>query len=120
MIGSPVVYFSIAGMLAGVLGMIFARNIIKKILAFGIVETSINLIYVGVSSRSGIIPPIVRDGVSLTAYADPIPQAVIITGIIISFALLCLALVFAVIIQNHYHTMDVNTIETSYEREESC
>jgi multicomponent Na+:H+ antiporter subunit C len=117
MTGSIVIYFSIMGMLAGTIGMILSKNIIKKILSLGIVETSINMMYTGISSRGGIIPPIVSGDFSLS-YADPIPQAVIITGIVISFALLCLSLVLAIIIYNNYHTMDVETIERNFEREE--
>ncbi|PNS36570.1 sodium:proton antiporter [Mesotoga sp. B105.6.4] len=118
MTGLVVIYFSIIGMLVGTIGMILSKNIIKKILSLGIVETSINLMYTGISARGGIIPPIISGDFSRTNYADPIPQAVIITGIVISFALLCLSLVFAVIIYNRYHTMNVETIELGFDREE--
>lgn len=118
MTGTIVIYFSILGMLVGTIGMILSKDLIKKILSFGIVETSINLMYTGISARSGIIPPIVSGDFSNAFYADPIPQAVIITGIVISFALLCLSLVFAIIIYNRYHTMNVEAIEMIFEREE--
>ncbi|CCU85124.1 MULTISPECIES: cation:proton antiporter subunit C [Mesotoga] len=118
MTGILVIYFSIIGMLVGAVGMILSKNIIKKILSLGIVETSVNLMYTGISARGGIIPPIISGDFSNANYADPIPQAVIITGIVISFALLCLSLVFAIIIYNKYHTMNVETIEMIFEREE--
>jgi len=116
MTGNVIFYMSVAGMLVGTIGMLLSRNIIKKILSLGIVETSINTLYAGISSRRSIIPPIVNGDFSI-AYADPVPQAVIITGIVISFALLCLSLVFAIIIYNKYHTMDIGTIESNFERE---
>lgn len=117
MTASIVVYGSLVGMFIGTVGMLLSKNLIKKILSLGIVETSINLMYTGISSRSGLVPPIISGNFSAANYADPIPQAVIITGIVISFALLCLSLVFAIIIYNNYHTMDVSTIEHNFDKE---
>ena len=39
MTGNIIFYISVAGMLVGTIGMTLSRNIIKKILSLGIVET---------------------------------------------------------------------------------
>ena len=57
----------------------------------------------------------IRD--SFITMANPIPQAVIITGIVIGFAVLSLLLVFTIMLHNRYHTLDVHTIERIFERE---
>ncbi|RAL20782.1 Na+/H+ antiporter subunit C [Lujinxingia litoralis] len=41
-------------------------------------------------------PPILRDGVPLEAYADPLPQALILTAIVIGFAMTAFILVLAI------------------------
>ncbi|MFO7881285.1 MAG: cation:proton antiporter subunit C [Kosmotogaceae bacterium] len=121
MISSIIIMTSIASFFIGTAGMLFNRNILKKILSLGVVEISTVLFYTGISSISGITAPLITN-VPFTneGVASPIPQAVIITGIVIGFALLSLTLVFAVMLHNRYHTLDVHTIERIFERETSC
>ncbi|MDE0584905.1 NADH-quinone oxidoreductase subunit K, partial [Planococcus sp. A6] len=40
-------------------------------------------------------PPVVADGVTVSDYADPLPQALILTAIVISFAVTSFFLVLA-------------------------
>lgn len=119
MIYETVIYVAVASFIIGTAGIVLSSNLIKKILSLGIIETAVIVFYVGISARTGTEVPIVNDLQNLSVnYADPVPQAVIITSIVIGFALLCLSLVFAVLIYNEYHTMDVKTIEKIFERED--
>ena len=119
MIYETVIYVALASFILGTVGIVLSKNLIKKILSLGITETSVTLFYVGISSRTGTSVPIVGSLDSLSSsYADPVPQAVIITGVVIGFALLCLSLVFTILIYNEYHTVEVKTIEKIFERDD--
>ncbi len=116
--GDLTIYVSLICFAIGFSGMIINPNMIKKIISLGIVETSVTLFYVGISSLSGTEPPIISSIPFVEgSYADPVPQAVIITGIVIGFALLCLLLVFTIMLYNRYHTLDVRSLEEIFLRE---
>lgn len=119
MISDVVIYTSLIGAFIGTLGMLLTSNLIKKILALGIVETSVTLFFVAISSKSGTKAPIIQSiPFEAENFADPIPQAVIITSIVIGFAILSLLLAFTIMLHNRYHTVDVNLIENILEGEE--
>ncbi|AKI96795.1 sodium:proton antiporter [Kosmotoga pacifica] len=119
MISEAAVYASLIGVFLGTLGMLLTPNMIKKILALGIVETSVTLFYTAISSMSGTRAPIISSlPMEELQFADPIPQAVIITSIVIGFTILSLLLVFTIMLHNRYHTVDVILIEKILEGEE--
>jgi len=116
--GDLTIYVSLICFAIGFSGMIINPNMIKKIISLGVVETSVTLFYVGISSLSGTEAPIISSIPFIEgSYADPVPQAVIITGIVIGFALLCLSLVFTIMLYNRYHTLDVRSLEEIFLRE---
>lgn len=119
MISEVAIYTSLIGAFLGTLGMLLTPNLIKKILALGIVETSVTLFYTAISSKSGTSAPIIPSlPIEELQYADPVPQAVVITSIVIGFTILSLLLVFTIMLHNRYHTVDVNLIEKILEGEE--
>ena len=67
------------------------------------------LAYVASSYKPGSMPPIVE---SLSGkYADPIPQAVIITGIVIGFSTLTLLIIISVSLIERTGKSDVKIFE---------
>lgn len=121
MISTTIIMTAAASFFIGTAGMLFNRNILKKVLSLAVVEISTVLFYTGISSVSGITAPIISSvNGNFVEMANPIPQAIIITGIVIGFAVLSLLLVFTIMLHNRYHTLDVHTIERIFERETSC
>jgi len=119
MISDMVIYTSLIGAFLGTLGMLLTSNLIKKILALGIVETSVTLFFAAISSKGGTRAPIIPSlPIENVHFADPIPQAVIITSIVIGFAILSLLLTFTIMLHNRYHTVDIDLIEGMLEGEE--
>jgi len=68
--------------LVGVYGAITKRDLIKIILAIGIMGYSVNLFLVLIAYRSGALAPILKEGISVPM-VDPIPQALVLTSIVI-------------------------------------
>ncbi|MCL2405226.1 MAG: cation:proton antiporter subunit C [Defluviitaleaceae bacterium] len=70
-------------------GLITTSNIIKCIVFIMLMQTSVIMFWLGVGARFGITPPIIGD-VAYLEYADmiadPLPQALMLTAIIIGIA----------------------------------
>lgn len=104
--------------LIGLLGLLFKRNLLLRILAMDVMGTGIISLFVLSAARSGQRTPTLVQGAT-TAYADPVPQAVILTAIVIGFSILALVLVKAVSLAKRFPTLDVKEIE-AYRENESC
>ncbi len=78
----------------GVLLML-SRDIFRLIVGLAVSGSAVNLIVFMAARPGSLIPPVIEDGASQlpAAAANPLPQALVLTAIVISFALLCFALV---------------------------
>jgi multicomponent Na+:H+ antiporter subunit C len=82
--------------LAGLLGLLARRNLFLKALAMDVMGTAAVALFVLVAARSGLRTPILAGselGQVPFAWADPIPQAVILTAIVIGLSTQALLLV---------------------------
>jgi multicomponent Na+:H+ antiporter subunit C len=83
-------------LLAGLLGLIARRNLFLKALAMDVMGTASVALFVLVAARSGLRTPIVVRPETVSGdgpWADPIPQAVILTAIVIGLSIQALLLV---------------------------
>lgn len=99
----------------GAWGMIVKRNLIMKLLGLNIINTSSILFIISTIYNQGDQAPIIAPGV--TNYADPLPQALVYTAIVINFGVLALSLIFIMVIVARYHTLDVDKIEREARRD---
>ncbi|NJN72142.1 MAG: cation:proton antiporter [Limnothrix sp. RL_2_0] len=97
----------------GFFGIIFKQNLIMKILAMDVMSTGVIAYYVCVASRGGLFAPIVDRTKSTVAYADPVPQAVILTAIVIGFSIQALMLVGVMKLAKNNPTLETDEIERS-------
>lgn len=79
---------------AGVL-LALSRDIFRLIVGLAVLGSAVNLIVFMAARPGSLIPPVVEAGASQlpAAAANPLPQALVLTAIVIGFALLCFALV---------------------------
>ncbi|MGV2830034.1 cation:proton antiporter subunit C [Myxosarcina sp. GI1(2024)] len=99
-----------ATVLCGFFGIIFKKNLVMKIISMDIMSTGVIAYYVLVASRDGLFTPIVA-GKDNVAYADPVPQAVILTAIVIGFSIQALMLVGIMKLAKNNPTLDTRAIE---------
>lgn len=97
--------------LIGLFGILFQRNLLLKILAMDVMGTGIVSLFVLTAARSGHKPPTIVPGTP-EGFADPIPQAVILTAIVIGFSVLALLLVCATILARRFPTLNSHDIES--------
>ncbi len=73
-------------------------------------STGVIAYYVAIASRNGLFTPIISK-VENRAYADPVPQAVILTAIVIGFSIQALMLVGVMKLARDNPTLESNEIE---------
>lgn len=97
--------------------MILRRSLVKLILGLILLGNGANLLIFLVGRLTAGSPPIIpEEGKMLTeAYADPIPQALILTAIVISFGLQAFAIVTIKRVYQVVGTDDLDIIDRSEE-----
>lgn len=81
-------------LLAAALYLLMSRNLLRLVLGLLLLGNAVNLaIFVG-GRLSSAVPPLVPEGsLTLAASANPLPQALILTAIVISFSLVAYTVV---------------------------
>ncbi len=83
----------------GLYGALTNRNILRMIVAFTVSNTGVNLVLVSVGYMSGRTAPILDGAVELSQAAeqiiDPVPQALVLTAIVIGVGVTALMLAYA-------------------------
>ncbi len=105
--------FVFATILCGFFGILLKKNLMMKILAMDVMSTGVIAYYVLVASRSGLMTPIATEMES-RVYADPAPQAVILTAIVIGFSIQALMLVGVMKLAQDHPTLEADEIEKNH------
>ena len=104
-------------------GLITTENIIKSIVFTLIMTTSVVLFWMGIGAREGIVPPIIYDLAyldNLNYMADPLPQALMLTAIIIGISVATVAITMLNALVRKYNTAEWKTMRAlAFQQEES-
>jgi len=87
------------------------RNIIKIILGIIIAEYAVNLFFILVAYRIEGRSPILSSEVEIVNMVDPLPQALVLTAIVIGLATTALMVALAMRIYEKYKTFDITKIK---------
>ena len=109
--------------LAGLVGLLLRRNLFLKVLAMDVMGSAVVALFVLLAARSGLRSPILGrtpDGaihaVGASAWADPIPQAVILTAIVIGLSIQALLLVVISRLSLHDPCLDLASFDVKETR----
>ena len=102
----------------GFANLLFQQNLIKKIIGFNIMDTAIYLFLAEKGYIAGRMPPIVVDGIQeVSAYINPIPSGLVLTGIVVSVSVSALMLSLTIRLYKRYHTLDLDEISARLRKE---
>ena len=102
----------------GFANLMFQKNLIKKIIGFNIMDTAIYLFLAEKGYIAGRMAPIVVDGIQdVSAYINPIPSGLVLTGIVVSVSVSALMLSLTIRLYQRYHTLDLDEISLQLEKE---
>ncbi|MET3576929.1 Na(+)/H(+) antiporter subunit C [Bhargavaea ullalensis] len=78
---------------AGAVYLMLSRSLLRVIIGTGLLSHGAHLLILTMGGFGGEAPPVLADGV--TDFVDPLPQALILTAIVISFGVTAFFLVMA-------------------------
>jgi multicomponent Na+:H+ antiporter subunit C len=88
------------------------KNLIKVIIGLNILDTGIYLFLITLGYISeGTAPIFSKYGLKAENMVDPVPQALVLTAIVIGVAILSLAVTLAIKLYKHYGTLDLRKIK---------
>ncbi len=93
----------------GLYGLWSGRNVLRWILAVGLMETGINVFLVLTGWRPGATVPIITESFSTGAavpFVDPVPSALVLTSIVIGLGTTTLALALAILHARSHGTLE--------------
>jgi multicomponent Na+:H+ antiporter subunit C len=105
-----VMAFVVGGLFAAGIYMMLRRSIVKLAIGLVLLSQAANLLIFTSSGLTRGSPPLVPEGESSPPipFADPLPQALILTAIVISFGVLAFTLV---LIKRAYQTVGTDDLD---------
>lgn len=98
--------------LTGLYGALTKRNILRIIVSFTVANTGVNLVLVAVGYMPGRSAPILDEAVPVADAAariiDPLPQALVLTAIVIGVGITALMLTYAYKLYEAKGTLDIS------------
>jgi multicomponent Na+:H+ antiporter subunit C len=94
----------------GIYGILRKRNIIKIIIGCIIAEYAVNLFFILVAYRMEGRAPILSPDQTVVNMVDALPQAVVLTTLVMGLAMIVLLVALAIRIYEKYGTFDVTKI----------
>lgn len=98
--------------LLGLYGALVHRNILHMIVSFSVADTGVNLVLIAVGYMPGRTAPILDESVSVAdaveRIIDPVPQALVLTSIVIGVGVTALMLAYAYRLYQTKGTLDIS------------
>lgn len=95
----------------GLYGVLRKRNLVKIIIGLGIMEYAMNLFFILLAYRYNGRAPIEAQDQNIAQMVDPLPQALVLTSIVIGLAVTALIISIAIRIYEKYGTFDITEIK---------
>ena len=97
--------------MVGTYAMLAHRNLFKKVIGLSLLNSAVVLLFILEGNRIGSQAPIIGEGV--TDIVDPIPQALMLTAIVIGVCTTALSLALTVKLYKATNSLDIETIKES-------
>ena len=95
----------------GFINLLLQSNLIKKIVAFNVMDSSVFLFLASQGYIEGRMAPIVTNGITDSAnYVNPIPAGLVLTGIVVAVSTTAFFLALTQRLYHLYHTLDLDEI----------
>lgn len=95
--------------------LLLRRNLIRVMFGVMILSNAVNLLIFTMGRFESIVPPVIPYGMDAPAevIANPLPQALILTAIVIGFGLIVFAMVLLMRMYDRLKTLEADEIETA-------
>ncbi len=96
--------------------MMSSPNLMKKLAGLSVFQTAVILFYVSVGKVDGGTAPIITD--VATRYANPLPQVLMLTAIVVGVATMALGFALVIRIKRAYESIEEDEIHQQIQKEE--
>ena len=105
---------SVLMILIGLYAVLTKRSLIKIVIGLSIIDGGIHLLLITLGYLKRGTAPIFSPGYEHAAdkMVDPVPQALVLTAIVIGFAVTAVALSLIIRLYRHHHTLEIDEIKT--------
>lgn len=98
--------------LTGLYAVLTKKNLLKIVIGLSIIDGGLHLLFVAIGYINGGTSPIFSPEVSSSdVMVDPVPQALVLTAIVIGFAVTAVALSLVIRLYRHHHTVSIDEIK---------
>ncbi len=104
---------SILLILIGLYAVLTKHSLIKIVIGLSIIDGGIHLLLISIGYLKNGTAPIFSPGYEDAAgiMVDPVPQALVLTAIVIGFAVTAVALSLVIRLFRHHHTLEIDEIK---------
>jgi multicomponent Na+:H+ antiporter subunit C len=97
--------------LLGLYAILVKKNLIKIVLGMSLLDSGVNILIVSLGYIKDKTAPIFSQaGLSGSQMVDPVPQALVLTAIVIGLAVTALALTIVIRLFEHHKTLNISKI----------
>ena len=107
--------FTIIAFFISFYGLITSKGVIKSIVSIVVMEMAVIMFFLSLGYTSGVLPPIGEDAVNA---ADPLPQALVITAIIIGVAVTAVNLTMLISLCRQFQATEWDILKIAVHPEE--
>ncbi len=99
--------------------LLLHQNLIKKIMGLNIMDTAVYLFLAAKGYIENRMVPIMTDGIQdASAYINPVPSGLVLTGIVVSVSTTALMLALTIRLYERYGSLDLDEILILVKEEE--
>ncbi len=109
--------FSVALLVVGAYALLFKENFLKKVIGLSVMTNGVHLFLISLGFRQPFaVPPVLTPelfanfGYFTSHSVDPLPQALVLTSIVINVSITALALALAIHIFRQFDSLDCRSV----------
>lgn len=113
LLGHYFYWLSIILLCIGLYGILFKKNLVKKVIGLTILQSSVVLFWVSLGSKWEATVPVLHPDFpteEVANYLNPLPHTLMLTAIVVGVATLGVAFALLIAIYNRYKTLDEEEI----------
>lgn len=95
----------------GIYGVCARRNIFKTIMGLSIMQAGLILFFLSINSSAEAVPPIGQNIMMAISVSDPVPQALMITAVVVGISTTAVSLTMFISLYHKYGTTNWNKVK---------
>jgi multicomponent Na+:H+ antiporter subunit C len=97
--------------LIGTYAVLVKKNMVKIVLGLSLIDSGVNILLISLGYiKGGTAPIFSTPALKAQNMVDPVPQALVLTAIVIGLAVTALALTIVIRLYDHHKTLDISKI----------